>query len=126
MSTISYCNVIDKFMEAYELPSRSSKKYLSDSYIFDENKSVKWNKEQVEKHNQERKDEDTKLREAYTKAIGLANGLAGEYLAQEYGISKEVGVKVFLFAKREKDDAYQIDDILEYAEEICQLFKEEN
>lgn len=125
MSTISYCDVIDKFMEAYELPSRSDKRHLSESFIFDEDKSVKWNKEQVKKHNQARADEDKKFREAYTEAIGVANGMAGEYLAQEYQISKNVGVKVFLFAKREKDDAYQIDDILDYAEEICRLFKEE-
>ena len=125
MSTISYCDVIDKFMEAYELPSRSDKRLLSESYVFDEEKSVKWNKEQVKKHNQTRADEDLRFRKAYTEAVGVANGMAGEYLAQEYNISKNVGVKVFLFAKREKDDAYQIDDILDYAKEICRLFKEE-
>jgi hypothetical protein len=126
MSAISFMDVVNKFSSAYSIPSRSEKRKLPENYVFDEDKSVRWNKEQVFNHNLAKHEEDTKFRELHTKAVGEANGFAGEYLAQEYGISKEVGVKVFLFAKQEKDSLSSIEAILDYAEDICELFKEEN
>ena len=125
MSAISFMDVVNKFSSAYNIPSRSEKRKLPENYVFDEDKSVRWNKEQVFNHNLAKQEEDAKFRELHNKAIGEANGLAGEYLAQEYEISKDVGVKVFLFAKREIDSFSSINEILDYAEEICELFKED-
>ena len=125
MSTINFMDVVNKFALAYELPSRSEKRKLPENYVFDEDKSVRWNKEQVFNHNLAKQEEDAKFRELHNKAIGKANGLAGEYLAQEYGISKDVGVKVFLFAKQEKDSLASTAEILDYAVDICELFKED-
>ena len=125
MSVISFMDVVNKFSSAYNIPSRSEKRKLPENYVFDEDKSVRWNKEQVFNHNLAKQEEDAKFRELHNKAIGEANAFAGEYLAQKYGISKDVGVKVFLFAKQEKDSLASTAEILDYALDICELFKEE-
>lgn len=64
---------------AYELPRKASDKKYIYGYVFDENKSVKWNNEQVDKHNAalvERSSElqrkrDTAITEATTEIVKL-------------------------------------------------------
>ena len=123
--SINYCQVVDKYTEAQCLPDRSEKRLLPEHFIFDEEQSVKWNKEQVQKHNQIKREEDRQLREVKVKAFEEAFQLAAEYLAHEYNISKEVGLRVFTFVRCETENIYQIDDILDYAEKLCELFKED-
>lgn len=122
---IRYGEVVNNYLEAQCLPDRSEKRLLPEHFIFDEEQSVKWNKEQVEQHNKLKREENRQLREARVKAFEEAFQLAAECLAQEYNISKAVGLKVFTFVRYEKEDMYQIDDILDYAEKLCQLFKED-
>lgn len=122
---IRYGEVVDKYLEAQCLPDKSEKRLLPEHFIFDEEQSVKWNKEQVEQHNKIKREEDRQLREAKVKIFEEAFQLAAEYLAQEYNISKAVGLKVFTFVRYEKEGMYQIDDILDYAEKLCELFKED-
>lgn len=122
---IRYGEVVDKYIEAQCLPDRSERRLLPEHFVFDENQTIKWNKIQVEKNNTLKREEDRILREARVKAFEEAFQLAAEYLAQEYNISKTVGLKVFTFVRYEKESMYQIDDILDYAEKLCELFKED-
>ena len=122
---ISYTEVIDTFIKARFLPNSAEARLLPEAYVFDENQSVKWNKEQVQQHNKQKREKDQELREAKVKAMQEAINLAGKYLAQEYNISEKVGVKVFNFARTAREGYYNAEDILDYAEELCNLFKED-
>lgn len=122
---VTYCGAIDKLVEARALPRSSCKVILPPGHVIDEDKSVKWNRAEVERLNAECREEDILLRKAKYDAEIEAINYAGRYLAQEYKLSEGVGIKVFKFALHEKDSVYTIGDILDYAEELCQLFKEE-
>lgn len=122
---VNYSDVVDKYLEAQMMPARSERRLLPEHFVFDEDQAIKWNRRQVEKNNTLKREEDRILREARVKAFEEAFQLAAEYLAQECNISKEVGLKVFTFVRYEKESMYQIDEILDYAEKFCELFKED-
>jgi hypothetical protein len=67
---------------------------LKDNYIFDEEKSVKWNKEQVIKHNEQLKIDKTAYRNDQQR---LSNKLTDDVIAalmHEYNINENVARKV--------------------------------
>lgn len=61
---------------------KAGRKYRDD-YVFDENKSVKWNREQVRKHNGEFDTERTRLRAARDEKIKSAKKMAVQYICEE-------------------------------------------
>ena len=61
---------------------KAGRKYRDD-YVFDEDKSVKWNREQVRKHNGEFDTERTHLRAARDEKIKSAKKMAVQYICEE-------------------------------------------
>lgn len=61
---------------------KAGRKYRDD-YVFDEDKSVKWNREQVRKHNGEFDTERTRLRAARDEKIKSAKKMAVQYICEE-------------------------------------------
>lgn len=57
---------------AYNLTCKSISKKVPRGYVFDENKSVRWNAERVEKHNEEVQKEVSELQRARSLAINQA------------------------------------------------------
>jgi len=68
---------------------------FSQGHIFDEDKSVKWNREEVERHNTE----VAKQMEAYRKAVIQGENTFKEdviaYLLDTYSINKAMAEKIF-------------------------------
>lgn len=61
---------------------KAGRKYRDD-YVFNEDKSVKWNCEQVRKHNGEFDTERTRLRAARDEKIKSAKKMAVQYICEE-------------------------------------------
>ena len=61
---------------------KAGRKYRDD-YVFDEDKSVKWNREQVRKHNREFVEERTRLRTARAEKLQDAKKMAVQYISEE-------------------------------------------
>ena len=76
----------DKLYEYYRLKEANYNKYkiLSSNYVIDENQSVKWNKEEVEKRNQQSKED---LLKSQKECVEFYNQLLDEiftYYKEEY------------------------------------------
>lgn len=69
---------------AYSLPSFSDSKNLKYGYVFDEEKSVKWNAEQVEKYNSARNKEAFELQQKRNIAITEATNEIVKLIVYEF------------------------------------------
>lgn len=91
----------------------------------DENQSVKWNKEECIRRNMEIKEENEAIRQIRFDAFVEAINYIGAYFAQQYNLSQVVGVKLFKLIKEKTESTYDIEDMLDYCEQICEVFKED-
>lgn len=97
-------------------------KVFNESYVFDENKSVKWNKEEVEKYNKAYYDKFDK----YTKAIANIYTKVDEaivsYAKSKYNFNDELARFVF---SKVRDDSYysDYDEILEKLDNYAEFVK---
>ena len=76
----------DKLYDYYNLREDTYKKYklLSASYVIDENQSVKWNKEEVEKRNQQCKEDLIKSQKAVAEVYKNLLDEIYSYYKEEY------------------------------------------
>lgn len=80
-------NLEQYFNEFINFSTKPKEKELDPSYVFDEDKSVKWNRAEVAKHNQERNNEIEKL-------INHKNKLWNTFVLQLFSnIKHEFGLK---------------------------------
>lgn len=98
-------------------------KYMSQNTVIDEDKSVRWNREQVEKHNKEIDDAKKVYREESTR---LQNKLAEDIIAAiqyDYSsINEEQARKIYGYAYQEKHSHFN--DVFYFIEELCDLYKD--
>ena len=120
--------VVEAFSRAVNLPRRSDKSTYAANHIFDEDQSVKWNREEVERQNARIAQETQELQDAYYDAIRNAESDIVRYLVKEYSnISEDKIKKVFQIAYREVyDNNYRMDYTLDYCEEILEIFNSED
>ena len=121
-------NVIEAFHTALNLPRRSNKKPYASNHIFDEDQSVKWNREEVERQNAAIEREDRELHDAYYDAVRNAETDIVRYLVKEYSnISEDKIKKIYQLAYRDVfDNNYRMDYTLDYCEEILEIFNSED
>lgn len=122
-----YEKVIKQFNDVYfNEPTR--KRTYPLSHIFDEEKSVKWNREEVLRVNDEIKEHNIKIREQRFKALAEAHNNIISYLVKEYPtISKKKIENLYHLIYEEifEDDYIIIQDIIDEVEEILDIFSEE-
>lgn len=91
-----YSKVIQKYEKASDMPTTPKERTYSANHIFDEDKSVKWNREEVVRRNEQIKNDRESLQNARFKAIREAEDDIIEYLSDSYpSISKEKVRKLF-------------------------------
>lgn len=84
-----------------KLPYPSSSGLLKDTYVFDENLSVKANKEMVEKHNDEIKNKKKEYKEETDRLNEEFDSDVTNAIMNDYRFSEEIAQKVFSIAYRE-------------------------
>jgi hypothetical protein len=75
-----YSKVIQKYEKASDMPTTPKVRTYSANHIFDEDKSVKWNSEEVIRRNEQIKNDRAALQTARFNAITEAEDDIVEYL----------------------------------------------
>ena len=111
-------------------PSRRSfGEIYVDSHIFDEDKSVKWNREEVQRRNELVMEQFRAAREDYDKQLETFWSDVDKYIANEFNITLEVakGLRVTIWSSDSVDQ--EIEDFQTFLEDFwsCyQVLKEAN
>ena len=109
-NTIEQLTDVDTILQSWEIfcrhfsckPDKKEFPKYNPGDIIDEEKSVKWNREEVERRMTARAEEGKRLRALYNELNGLYEEAMIKALAKEYKISeKEVGI---IWAKAYEDD----------------------
>ena len=121
----SYEDVVEKYNKAFALPNKIKVKKYDESHIFDEEQSVRWNREQVQIRNAELMAESNRISEIKRNAIKEATEDVINYLHQETKTPVNILRKLFDYVRYDILDNYSIEGHIETVEEICDIFKEE-
>ena len=111
-----------RIAQAYENVSIPClKKYKTDA-IIDENKSVKWNREQVKQLNDLYYDELQKARYCKNVYYQTFRDATLNYIVDETSVTSEKANKIFEFVRIEKE-SNGYDEMLNFLDEVLDLFK---
>ena len=121
-----YEKVIKQFNDVYFNESPRKKTYPL-SHIFDEEKSVKWNREEVLRVNEKITEHNSRIRELRFRALNEAEKNILNYLANEYyTISRKKIEALYHHIYNEIfEDDYRIQDVIDEVEAILAIFSEE-
>ena len=121
-----YEKVIKQFNDVYFNESPRKKAY-SLNHIFDEEKSVKWNREEVLRVNDEIKEHNIKIREQRFRALAEAHNNIINYLQNEYFTipRKKIENLYHLIYEEIFEDDYRIQDVIDEVEKVLDIFSEE-
>lgn len=115
-----YNDTLHKAIYVNIIPKHPFKHY-ADDYIFDEDKSVKWNKEQVKIENDKFKEECIRLqnlaKEHQTKVINEIADFIFDYLNRYYKSEISLSLNQIIFIIKHIIETTEEDDSLDYA--IC-------
>lgn len=122
-----YEKIIKQFNDAYFNEPLKKKSYPL-GYIFDEEKSVKWNREEVIRVNDEIREHNYNLREQRLEAIGEAENSILNYLKNEYStISRKKIEALYHHIYNEIfEDDYRIQDVIDEVEATLVIFSEDD
>lgn len=103
----------------YPYGSAHSLKKYRDNHVFDENRSVKWNREEVERRNKEYQLEVETHRRDMNKAWEdfVSEGI--EYIKQEFSVGDELAGEIWSFCGEQTSS---IDERLEFLDALSYLF----
>ena len=121
-----YEKVIKQFNDIYFNESPKKKAY-SLNHIFDEEKSVKWNRAEVLRINDEIKEHNIKIREQRFRALAEAHNNIINYLKNEYFTLPRKKIENLYHHIYEEifENDYRIKDVIDEVEEILDIFSEE-
>lgn len=95
-------------------------KFLKDNHVFDENKSVKWNREQVEIYNKNEGEKyNAALKEKHNCAERLKNDVV-EALSASYNLSKDAVETAYHYAMSKSPN---MSELIDKTEEVLDLYE---
>lgn len=99
----------------------SYKKY-KEGTIFDEEKSVRWNKEEVEKRNNLYQEEVKKLNRKKNQMYEELVNLIKQYIIQEANVSDERAAKIYNYLYEEYH-SYGLTECINHLDDLLDLFE---
>lgn len=110
---------------AYMMSCKPTGKRVPKGYVFDENKSVKWNAEEVIRNNEAVQKEVSELQRNRSIAINTATDEIVKLIVQEFdcSITKNQAYIIWNLAY-EKGHAFGCSEIGTYLKELIDVFKE--
>lgn len=110
---------------AYKMSCRSTRKKFPKGYVFDEDKSVRWNAEEVEKNNKASQEETSELQRNRSVAINSATSEIVKLIVHEFDdkINEKQAYIIWNLAY-EKGHAYGCQEIEIHLEELIGTFKD--
>lgn len=112
----------DKYLEIRQL--RPIKKTLPEGYVVDENQSVKWNREYVEQHNKEAKQERYNLMAKANKAYKNYTDSILDLISSELNCDIDTSIKIYNYVYEQRDWDDQEEGKLDAIEEAVELIKD--
>lgn len=128
MKYITLDEVENKFTEVAHMSSKPDKEKFhcynknKELVIIDEDKSVRWNKEEVARRNAEYDAEVKRLHEVVSKAVREAHLLAKSYITQETGMN-DAQASIYWEYIYAEYHAY-IGDLISHLEELTDLYNQ--
>ena len=110
---------------AYKMSCRSTRKKFPKGYVFDEDKSVRWNAEEVEQNNKASQEETSELQRNRSVAINSATSEIVKLIVHEFDdkINEKQAYIIWNLAY-EKGHAYGCPEIEIHLEELIGTFKD--
>jgi uncharacterized protein with von Willebrand factor type A (vWA) domain len=107
----------------YKIPRRLH--YL-ESHVFDEEKSVRWNREEVVRQNQLIEDAVATAVAERAAALDRLDEAVVKYIMEDTSLNEKLAKKVLEAAKNDHDDNWwdYIDDLAFYTESVISAWKE--
>ena len=114
-----------KYEKAAQLSCKPGDGFMKvkEGHIFDEDKSVKWNRQEVERVNNEYQEEVKRLNDIRNEAFVDANAYAYKYITQETGLPEEKGEVFWSYVYRQFHHDYSMFDNLE---ELIEFYNDIN
>lgn len=121
----SWDDISDDFDRMNNMVCKPSFKKLPKDFVTDEDKSVKWNREQVEKNNKDYQDEVARLNTEKNKARTNIYKDIYAKIQEEVGhnINEAAARKIWDYAYG-KGHSYGIQEIMIYLDDIMELIKD--
>jgi predicted nucleic acid-binding Zn-ribbon protein len=100
-------------------------KYRVD-HVFDEEKSVRWNREEVERQNQAIDDERKAAYAARNAAIKELDEAVVKYITETTHLNEKLAEKVLYAVQRDHEDNWwnYVDDLADFTEAVIEAWKE--
>ena len=107
----------------YKIPRRTQ---YQESHVFDEEKSVRWNREEVARQNQLIKDEIATALAERSAALDRLDEAVVKYIMGDTSLNEKLARKVLEAAKNDHEDNWwdYIDDLAFYTESVITAWKE--
>lgn len=122
---MDYESLIINFNAARDMPIAHHVSLFSSTHVFDEDKSVKWNREEVERQNKLLKENNLKSRMDRYQAINKATDNIIDYLTllTRNNYSRDVIKKLFEYVyEKEYSDNHDIQQVVDICEELILIF----
>ena len=104
-----------------KMPSPYEMKVYSKNHVFDENKSVKWNNEQIELKNKERELAFEKYRKESSRLTSLLEADIINAIVYEYKFNNKQANLIYQYAYQEHH-SYGYLEIINSLYELCEVF----
>ena len=107
----------------YKIPRRTQ---YSENHVFDDEKSVRWNREEVARQNQLIKDEVAIAIMKRADALNRLDEAVVKYIMGDTNLNEKIAKKVIEAAKTDHEDNWwdYIDDIAYYTKSVINAWKE--
>lgn len=121
---LHYEKMVKDWADAHNMSTFTGEHTVDRNHIFDEEQSVRWNREQVVKHNEAVNEKRRSLREEKCRRIEQATVNVIKFLANDNSITYALAEKVFQYVNNNFDNDHKIQHIIDDCEDIINILKD--